>query len=369
MRQGTGAKLSALILLGFLFATFNLYSQSYGAAVPFLIISPDARGSGMGEVGTAIADDVNAVFWNPAGFGFLDSVIVDQNYDEYTPYMQASISASRWLPQFNADLFYVYGAGAMYVPSWNGTVAVNVVFMNLGEFTKTDENGTPRGKFLSNEFAIGFNYGTIIATDLSLGVQFKFIRSNLSPTSSTQGGGNGVGYSGAFDLGFLWKPQDLKFLDMEMEDRLALGFNLQNVGPKLTYDQESDPLPTNLRLGIAYDAYRDDDNRLKVAFDFSKLLVKRDSVDSDPVPVSFVTGWSKPGATLSLGAEWWYRERVAFRAGYFHEPSPSSNRQFLNFGAGLRVHPMYVDFSFIQALEENHPLANTMRISLKFDLE
>ena len=58
-----------LILSGFTTGT-NLFAQAGGAAVPFLLISPDARGSGMGEVGTAIADDINAVFWNPAGLGF-----------------------------------------------------------------------------------------------------------------------------------------------------------------------------------------------------------------------------------------------------------------------------------------------------------
>ena len=368
MKQRIRAKYPIIILLGFILASFNANAQAFGAAVPFLVISPDARGSGMGEVGTAIADDVAAVFWNPAGFGFKDSVLVNSNTEEYQPYRQVMISASRWLPQFNADLFYVNGAFAHYFPSLDGTLAINVTFMNLGQFTKTDENGTARGTFLSNEIAFGLCYGTIIAKDLALGMQLKFIRSNLSPTQSSQTGGSGVGYSGGFDLGTLWKPKELKVFDLDLEDNLAIGANLQNVGPKLTYIAESDPLPTELRLGIAYDVYEDPDNTLKLAFDYAKLLVRRDSLDSDPLPKSLYTGWGRPGASLCFGAEWWYRQVFALRAGYFHEPSPSSNRQYLNFGAGLRVAPLNVDFSFISPMEENHPLANTMRITLKFDL-
>ncbi len=347
----------------------NLYSQAGGAAVPFLLISPDARSSGMGEVGTAIADDIYAIFWNPGGLGFLDYMGKDKETGENIPFRQVSLSYSKWLPQFNADLFYSHGSIGQHFDKLNGTLAFNFVFMNLGEFTRTLDNGEIKGKFLSNEFAVGLSYGTIIATDLGLGTQIRYIQSNLAPVSSASGGDAGVGRSLAFDIGILWKPLELNLLGLNLDDRISLGLNLQNVGPKVTYRNESDPLPTNLRLGTAFNLYKDEINDWKFAADFAKLLVKRDSLGSDPLPKSLVTGWDNPGAELSFGTEYIYGQTVALRAGYFTEPSRLGNRKYWNFGLGVNYDIFRLDFSFINTIEENHPLANTMRFSMLINWE
>lgn len=355
------------VLLTSFFATQNVQAQAGGSAVPFLTISPDARSSGMGEVGTAIADDIFAVFWNPAGLGFHDWINPDTEYDEdLKPYRQVSLAFSKWLPQFNADLYYSYGTYGQYVDALDGSIAINMTYMHLGEFTRTYENGQVAGKFISNEFAFGGSYGTIIATDLAVGFQLKYIQSNLAPVTA----GNevaGVGRSVAFDLGVLWKPMNLNLFGWDAKDFFAFGFNLQNVGPKVTYRSESDPLPTTLRLGSAFHLYEDDFNDLKFAFDASKLLVYRDSLGSDPLPPSLITAWKNPGMELAMGFEYWYSHIIAIRAGYFTEPSRLGNRRFWNFGASVRYDIFRADFSFINTIEENHPLANTMRFSLLID--
>lgn len=344
-------------------------AQAGSSAVPFLLISPDARGSGMGETGTAVTDDINAIYWNPAGLAFLDYF---ESYDDFfdeeaqlVPYRQVALSFSPWLPQFNADLFYSYGTIGQYFEQLDGTVAFNFVFMNLGEFTRTSQGGDILGKFTSNEFAVGISYGTMIAPDLGVGFQLRYIQSNLTPTTAETGGEAGTGISAAFDLGLLWKPQDLSFF----KDNLSLGFNLQNVGPKITYINESDPLPTNLRLGLGYTLFRDEYNDLKFAFDYSKMLVKRDATGSDPLPKSLITGWENPGAEYAVGMEYWYDKIVALRAGFFTEPEALGSREYWNFGAGVKYDIFHLDFSFINTIEENHPLANTMRFSLLIDWE
>lgn len=357
------------------FATFALiaafggkaFAQAGGSAVPFLLISPDARASGMGETGTAIADDCNAVFWNPAGLAFHDYFVYDPESIENTkPYRQVSLAFSRWLPQFNADLYYSYGTFAQYFDQLDGTVALNLIFMNLGEFTRTDISGKVLGKFISNEFSVGLAYGTMLNNDLGIGLQIKYIQSNLTPTSvGEQNAGTGI--SAAFDFGVLYRPEYLEVFGLNMDDMISLGFNLQNVGPKMTYINEADPLPTSLRLGAAVTAFRDEFNDLRFAADVSKLLVKRDSIDSDPLPKSLVTGWENPGAEFALGMEYWYSGIIALRAGYFTEPAAIGNRKYWNFGAGVRYDIFRADFSFINTLEENHPLANTMRFTLMID--
>jgi len=345
----------------------DLSAQSGGSSVPFLLISPDARASGRGETGTGLADDINAIYWNPAGLGFLDYF---PNLDEYAepediPYTQFALSYSPWLPQFNADLNYAYGTFGKHIPEYNGTFAANIIFMNLGQFTRTSEDGRNLGTFNSYEFTFGLSYGTIIAKDFAIGAQGRFIYSSLTPfKNQDKNAGNGMSVS--FDLGALWKPTDLGF----MEDRFSLGFNLQNIGPKITYVAESDPLPTDLRIGTAIKVYEDEYNDLTVLADYSKLLVYRDSTgNSDPVPISFITAWKNPGAEWAAGAEYWYNKIFALRAGYFFEPSHSGGRKFWNFGVGIKYDIFKLDFSFINTIEENHPLANTMRFSFLVDFD
>lgn len=367
------------LILAFLLlvSTLPAIAQSGGSAVqssavPFLMISPDARASGMGEVGTAIADDVNAIYWNPGGLAFLDYFDYGYTFDDegtQTPFRQVSLAFSPWLPQFNADLYYSYGTIAQHFEELDGTVAFNLIFMNLGEFKRTLVDGTPAGTFTSNEFSLGFAYGTIIAPDLGFGFQLRYIQSNLTPTSGSGGGQSGTGVSGGFDVGLLWKPSDLQVVGVDMQDRLALGMNLQNVGPKMTYINEADPLPTNLKLGIAYDVVKDEFNKLTFAFDYTKLLVNRTRNGSDPIPLSFVSAWENNSMEYAMGVEYWYEDVVALRAGYFTEPDNAGARKFWNFGAGVRYDIFRLDFSFINTIEENHPLANTLRFSLLADWE
>ena len=350
-----------VVFFAVLLLPVNLFSQAGGASVPFLRISPDARASGMGETGTAIADNANAVYWNPGGLAFLDYFDKGNDFEEAVPFRQVSLSFSPWLPQFNADLYYSWATFVQHFEDI-GTLAANFKFMNLGEFTRTDQSGVVKGYFTSNEFAIAFAFGTKITPELGVGANLTYIRSNLTPAFNNQEAA--VGNSAALDLGVLWKPQNLWFL----EDKLALGLNLQNLGPKITYISESDPIPTNLKLGLAYTLFKDEFNDLKFAFDFQKLLVKRDTLGgSDPVPISLVTGWKTPGAELSFGVEYWYEKVFALRGGYFTEPSNLGGRQFWNLGAGFRYKIFQVDFGYILTINENHPLANTMRFSLLID--
>ena len=150
--------------------------------MPFLRIAPDARSSGMGETGVAIADDANAVYWNPGGLGFLDYFHKGDEFSNPELYRQVTLAFSPLLPQFNAHLYYTYGTYAQHIADV-GTIAVNIMFMNLGEFTRTTQQGITLGKFTSNEVAIGAYYGTKVTDELGIGAGVKYIRSNLTPAT------------------------------------------------------------------------------------------------------------------------------------------------------------------------------------------
>jgi hypothetical protein len=328
-----------------------------GSAVPFLIIPPFARSGGMGEVGTGFAKDGGGTFYNIGGLA----------YDKNT---QVSLTYSKWLPQFNADLHYSYLNGSTYVKDLDGTISGHLVFLDLGEFQQTYENGNQGAKFRSLEFAIGAGYSTMVNDELGAGVQARFIQSNLSSVSVSNEKGSGVGRSVAFDIGGLWTPKtDWGF----PEDFLSLGLNFANIGPKIHYIDiaQADPLPTTCRIGTGLHLLNDEFNDLTLAVDMTKLLVNRpDSVSVDPVPKSLITSWSNgKGVEWSMGMEYWYEQLVALRAGYFTETAAGGNRRFFTFGAGLRYDMYGFDFSYINTIEDSHPLANTLRFSLVVDFD
>jgi hypothetical protein len=341
----------------------NLFAQG-DAAVPFLLINPGARPGGMGEAGVAYCDDATAIYWNPAllAFQYTDPEVHSKG--------EVSLMHVKWLPQFNFDdLWYDYLATRYYFEDL-GMFGLSITYLNLGENVATDETGNRIGTFDSFEYAITASYATLLKENMSLGVNLKFIQSNLTDRNITVGSENRDGRSSSFalDVGFFWRPA-YEFLG----NRLGFGANLSNFGPKMTYidEAQADPLPTNLRLGLSYKLLDDEFNKITLVYDTNKLLVVRDEDGSDNVfKAVFYSAWAEGSFeerlrrfTHSIGAEYWYGDLIALRAGYFYEDASFGARKFLTFGGGLKYYVFGIDFGYISA-EEDHPLSDTMRFSL-----
>jgi len=354
------------LLLGAAFAG-TLQAQVQTSAVPFLLIAPNSRASGMGEAGVALADDGWAIYWNPAGLGFQKS-------------SEVSLSHANWLPKFNLpDLWIAHAVYKQDFEELDGTVAAGVTFLNLGDIQQTGSGGPDViGTFKSYEFAVTLGYGTLLADDLGIGLNARLIRSNLSPVATEEEQGTGVATGFSFDVGMLYKPRSIPipFTDWDIGGRLNLGFNLSNIGPELTYidKDQADPLPMNLRLGLSAKVIEDEFNNLNFILDFSKLLIRRDSSGTaDKFYKAFFTSWTDKsfGAELrefviGTGMEYWYGSPgfVGLRVGYFYEDPQFGNRKFLTFGAGVRYDNTYgLDFSYIAASDQ-HPLSDTLRFTL-----
>ena len=346
------------------------------SAVPFLLIAPNARNDGMGETGGALADDASATFWNPAGLAFQQK-------------QELSLTHSNWLPQFNLpDLFYEYFSYSNYLESWGGTVSGSIIYLNLGEFNITGPNdATILGTFKAYEVALTGGYSAKITSELGLGLNVRYVRSSLADFNVQGQDRKGVGSAVSFDLAALWRPQALEipFLG-NIEDRLSIGMNLSNLGPKITYIDaaQADPLPTNLRLGFAGKIVKSEYNNMTFVIDFTRLLVRRyaavyDSITSPPtliqqgsvdnLPKSLYSSWGDGGfqkVIIATGFEYWYGNPrlIALRWGYFYEHPQYGNRKFMTFGAGIRYDIFGFDFSYLSAIEENHPLGETLRFTL-----
>jgi len=345
----------------------GIYAQGGETGVAFLLLAPDSRAGGMGEAGTGLADNSAAIFWNPGGIGFLDGT-------------EISITHSNWLPQFNLDLFYDYLTYRQYVESLNGSVTASITYMNFGEFVRTGpDDPTPLGTFNAFDAALTLGYGTKISDNMGLGFNFRLIHSRLSdqPTSLEQGTGTATTIS--FDVGWMWRPDqfDIPFLG-DLSKKFSLGINLSNLGPKINYiDQaQADPIPTNLRLGMAFQLFHNDFNSLIYTFDMSKLLVDRDSSVSESFYKAIFSSWTKKpvfrSIDYSMGLEYTYGTPGDFlfslRTGFFYEDPSYGNRKFVTFGAGIRYDIYGFDFSYITTSifkgGSNHPLSDTLRFSV-----
>lgn len=341
-------------------------AQVSTSAVPFLLISPNSRASGMGEAGVALADDASASFWNPAGFAFQQG-------------SEISLSHANWLPTFRlSDLFIDYLVYRKDIPELDGTISTSITYLNLGIFNRTENDPTVLETFKAYEFAITAGYGTKLSERLGLGVNARFIHSRLAPFGTAQEQNRGIASGFSFDIGLLYKPKSIPipFTGWDMGNRLSLGLNLSNIGPKLTYidKAQADPLPTNFRLGFAYKVLDDQYNNLSYILDVSKLLItKHPDGSTDPFYKAIFTSWGDKSLknelkefVIGTGLEYWYGDPkwVALRVGYFYEDPQFGNRKFMTFGAGIRYDIYGFDFSYISTFEEQHPLGETLRFTL-----
>lgn len=366
-------KISMLMFVCALIMLFQNNVKAQGeTAVPFLLLAPDSRYGGLGESGSGLADNSAAIFWNPAGIAFLSG-------------SEFSFTHSNWLPQFNLDLFYDYATYRQYIDDLNGSVTVSVTYMNFGEFVRTASNSPdPIGTFRSFDAALTLGYATKASKNWGLGFNFRLIHSRLSDKPTEQEQGSGVATSVSFDVAAMWRPEHLEIpLLGDIGNNFSLGFNLSNLGPKIYYiDQaQADPIPTNLRVGMAARVFQDDYNSLTYTLDFSRLLVGK--ADSNGVRPNFYkalfSSWTdRPFSEVlqtvvtSMGIEYWYGVpqdfMFALRAGFFYEDPNHGNRKFVTLGAGVRYDLYGFDFSYITTDifkgTENHPLSNTLRFTL-----
>ena len=349
-------------------------------AVPFLLISPDSRAGGMGDVGVATSPDANSLHWNPAKYSFIDQEV------------GFVVSYVPWLRNLVPDINLSYISGYKKLNK-NEVIAMELRYFTLGDITFTDVIGNNLGQYKPSEFAIGSSYSRKLSDQFSLAISARYIYSNLTGGQSAGGIATNAGQSIAADVAGYY-VKDIRIAKKDME--LAFGANISNIGNKISYTETStrDFIPINLRLGTALNADLDEYNKISFAFDLNKLLVPtppiyndsiNDQIDFGKDPnVSVVSGifqsfGDAPAGfneemreiNFSIGTEYWYDNQFAIRAGYFNEHNTKGGRKFFTFGSGVKYNVFALDFSYLinasRAINGNNPLANTMRFTLTFD--
>lgn len=347
--------------------------------VPFLLITPDARAAGMGELGVATSADAYAQQWNPAKYAFSEN---NSGLGlSYTPYLRQLVDDI-----FLGSLTYFnkLNERSAWATSLKYFSYGNVQFNDMMSGTIIDQ-----GSKRPNEITVALSYSLKLSEKFAMAVAGRFLRSDLkihTDMDATSANSLGVDIAGfyqgdTFDMG-------------NLDGLIRAGFNISNIGPRLKYDEggQMDFIPTNLKLGSGVDFIFDPSNVLGVYIEFSKLLVPTPVAyyDNNNQPqgyrqpdIDFFNGIFKsfndaPGGTQeelkeitwALGLEYLFAKTLALRTGYFNESEEKGSRRYLTFGAGFKLNGMEIDISYLSSTSKiRNPLENTLRFSLSFNFD
>ncbi len=346
-------------------------------AVQFLLISPDARAAGMGDVGAATAADANATHWNPAKLVYAP--------DDFG----ISVSFSPWLSNLVNDMSLSYLSAYKKI-SERQAVAASLRYFDMGSIQFTDQLGNTLQDYRPREFALDGTYSFKLSEKFSMAGTMRFIHSNLAGGISNGGPAEDLkpGNTFAVDLSLYYKTP-LNFNTMDAD--LSFGANISNIGAKISYTnpQQRDYIPANLRIGSAFDLKFNQANKLTFALDLNKMLVPTPPILDDDGNV--IAGQKYDRSLLSsvfgsfadapdgsseelkefiiaFGAEYWYNDIIALRAGYYAEAEEKGDRNYFTLGLGLRYQMFGFDFAYLVPNQQNHPLSDTLRFSLLLKL-
>jgi hypothetical protein len=391
------AFLVSFLVMGQLMKAQEDNSRAITTGVPFLLIAADARSAGLADMGVATSADVFSQQYNPAKYAFS---LQKQGFSvSYTPYL-TSIANDIALGQLS------------YYNKINdqSAFAGSLRFFGLGdiELRETgDPNEIPR-VVNPNELALDGSYSLKLSERFAMSVGGRYIRSSLKIADANNDATAASTF--AVDVAGYYQSEEIAYDDFN--GRWRAGFNFQNMGPKISYDNDeinNNFLPANMRLGMGFDFVFDEYNKVGVTAEVTKLLVPTppalvaavdadnngsiDQAEQDLADDAYTQalndyrkiGWSQGIAksfndapdgfseelrefTWALGAEYSYQDSFALRLGYFNEHELKGARKFFSMGAGFKYNVVKIDVSYLfSASKVRNPLENTLRFSLTFN--
>lgn len=357
--------------------------------VTTLGIAPDARSTGMGYLGAATDPDVNSQYWNPSKYAFAYST------------GGLALSYTPWLRKLVNDIFLAELAGYWKLGSGdNQALGASLRYFSLGEVTMGNEaDGGMIQTINPYEFALDLSYSRKLSEKFSMGVSMRYILSDLSWTDAWTGEENTAASAFSADISGYYVTYPMIGRN---ECQFAWGFDISNIGTKVSYDHGSTNafLPTNLRLGANFMFPLADYHTLAFGLDLNKLLVPTmprtkdydmntvegqtayekaydDWQNMSPITGIFKSFSDAPGGMSeefkeicwSLGAEYAYNQQFFGRMGYYYENSMKGGRSYFGFGAGFSLNVVRLDASYMLATAQSSPLDQTLRFTLSFDMD
>lgn len=346
-------------------------------------IVPDARGASMGDLGAATDPDANSQYWNPSKYAFAYSKA------------GVSISYTPWLRKLVNDIYLANLAGYWKLGQEdNQAVSASLRYFSLGEVSMTNDEGASINSINPFEMAFDLGYSRKLSESFSMGVALRYIYSDLAFDESSSSDDTKGASAFAADISGYYTTYPIVGRN---ECQWSLGFNISNIGSKMSYNGGNEPafLPTNLRLGTMFMFPLADYHSLALSVDVNKLLVPakprltdfedqiayedalQDWKDMSPIAGVFNSFTDAHGGAkeelreinYSIGAEYNYNQQFFLRGGYYHESAYKGNHQYFGLGAGFALNIVRLDAAYMIATAQSSPLDQTLRFSLTFDMD
>jgi hypothetical protein len=229
-RLGRGKALTLALLAGGLLAAPARAASDFSSSAigttgsEFLLMDIGARGIAMGGAYSAVSDDANSLYWNPAGLAKIPRLSISTMYSMYVQ-----------------NISYQSASYAQRIDD-NSVVAAGFRYQDLGAIPETDISANPvgSGTFEPRNYVAEVGWGQSVydlsdsEIDIDMGVAGRWIHSEM--VANANGFGGDLGFQGHFYNNYL--PYDLAGV-------------IQNVGVGQKFDQTRDTLPTRGRLGGA----------------------------------------------------------------------------------------------------------------------
>jgi hypothetical protein len=299
-----------VLIVGVTFCLGHAYGgeEGGGQAGAFLRLPVGARACGMGDAFTAVSDDVDAMYYNPAGMYQVNSAAGGVSV--------AIMSMDRH--HYHAS--FVYSSGAY------GAVGVNFIGFGVSDIDGRDNTGFETGSFEDNETALALGYSYKVFRYLGFGVGIKYIQHSLADAKA-----DGIG----FDAGLHSRVT----VNSDWFRSIRLGASLSNIGADLEWDTEAatkEDIPTTLRLGCA----------AEIEFTTVELLGAID-----------VSRSADESAEFHAGLESWFSDVVAARIGF--------DSDHVNFGGAIEYKRFRFDYAYApDVLEEGA----TSKLGIQFEM-
>lgn len=334
--------LSCLILFGCCLCVAKAQTDVITTAVPFLRLSPDARGASLGNSGAATTPDVNAQYWNAAKY-----IFAERSYG-------AALNYSSLKDQMTKGSYGAYVAGYYKLDDLQSISASFNVFVYSDDIAFKDEQNQPLGSHKPMDYTIDLAYARKLNEYLSAAVTARYVRSDL--TYDVRGNGDKAGQAVATDLALYFaKPVMLFGNDFD----LSVGAVVSNLGTKISYNEygKSSNLPTNARLGAMLKYRQEEVHTMAVTADVNRLLVSGLGNYKS-------AGWKE--FTASVGLEYTYLDMFALRGGYFGESYKRGAGSFFSFGAGFKYEMLTIDIAYLVP-DNSFYNRNTFKLGLQVE--
>jgi hypothetical protein len=362
-----------LILILNVFSSFcfaqtitNSQTRAIQTAVPILRFSPDARGSAMGNAGTALSPDVNATFWNPSKIAFLEK---EWNFGlSYSPVFRSVTN----------DMWFGYFSAAKKLND-KQAIAISSRYFEKGDIELVSQQGNLQSESIGSDFTLDVTFAQKVSDKLSLALTPRYIRTSNAVFTSNSLYAIFSENTVSVDLSMFYAT---KFSINEKNVDWNVGINISNLGAPIYYGStiSKEYLPANLAIGTALTHHLNQNNLFTLAFDVNKLLVPTPNPANPSSPIAQKTVLSSIFSSfsdapngfreemqeliLALGVEYSYKNTLKIRSGYYQENENKGYNRYFTFGLGIERKALALNASFIKSTLQQAPNDEMFQVSL-----